>query len=265
MSRAPVLIPDKPGRRYVWPPEGEPEHVVPSVTTVLNNVAKQEWLVPAAGWRVAEYAVENILRWEGLPAGDAKQMLAGVARRDWNQKARLGTDVHKAIDDAIAAWRGEEPTVDLNEKLTPYLAGAFQFLNDHVARVIHTEEVVYNLTYQYAGRVDCIAALNDGPVAVVDWKSGKVDSDMALQLNAYAHAEFVGREDGTQITLPPIEAGYVVQLPGDGTYIAHPVAITSRAFKTFVAYRTVQEWSDRHADDALDEPVVGGEPAAPTN
>lgn len=269
MSRAPVLIPDKPGRRYVWPPPPEPpEKIVPSVTTILDNHAKQDWLVPAAGRRVADYAVDHVLRWEQMPERDAKTLLAGVARREWDRKANKGTVVHNAVD----AYLDGMPTVDLDENLLPYITGALAFLQDHARRVVHHEAVVYNLKYDYAGRVDAICDMVGGSLAIVDWKTGKVGSDMALQLNAYAHAEFVGFEDGGQATLPPINAGWVVQLPGDGTYTAYPVEIDKRHFKTFVAYRTVQKWKDEDEDMALGEPVTPEissepeeEPATTTN
>lgn len=253
-----VVSEGKNGRRYAWPPD-EPTKVVPSVTTILNHVAKP-FLVSAAGREVARYATENILKWSELPVDDATQLLAGVARRVWNQKASLGTDVH----DAIAKLIDGDTEVALDATL-PYVAGATAFLTDHVHRVLHSEAVVYNLEADYAGRVDLIATMKDGPVAIVDWKSGRVGSDMALQLNGYAHAKFVGRPDGTQVTLPPITEGWIVQLPGDGTYKAHPVAITPRAFKTFLAYRTIQKWADDHEGEAIGEPIAGGEqPAANT-
>lgn len=238
------------GRRYQWPPD-DPTHVVPSVTTILNNVAKHDWLVPAAGRRVANYAVDNILQWESMPPDDAKKLLAGVARRDWTKKADAGTAAH----DAVEAFLNREPVVDLDANL-PYLAGALLFLQEHIRRVVHYEQVVYNLTYDYAGRTDLIGITHGGPLAVVDWKTGHTSDEHVLQLNAYAHAEFVGQPDGTRIDLPPIEAGWIVQLPGDGTYRAYPVEISDRAFHTFVAYRTVQKWVDDHQKAAMGAPVA---------
>ena len=243
----------------MWPPDSDDPKVVPSVTTILDNVAKPG-LVAAAGWEVARYAVDSILQWQDLPPDDATQLLAGRHRRAWNQKANLGTDVH----DLIAAHIHGDPPVDLDPKTLPYLAGALAFLTDRVHRVIHTEAVVYNLTYDYAGRVDCIAKMDDGPLAVIDWKSGKISPSMALQLAAYANARFVGNPDGTQVTLPRIDQGWVVQLPGDGTYQAYPVPVNGRAFKTFLAYRTIQKWVDDHEGDVLGEPVAGGTDTAAT-
>lgn len=255
-----VVAEGKNGRRYAWPPDTDDPTIVPSVTTILGNVARPG-LVSAAGWEVAHYATENILKWSELPVDDAAQLLAGVARRVWNRKAELGTDVHDAIEKMIR--HGE---MELDAATTPYVAGAAAFLIDHIRRPIHIEETVFNLEFDYAGRPDLIAQTKAGPNAVIDWKSGKVGADMALQLNAYAHARFVGKPDGTQVTLPaPIDQAWVVQLPGDGTYKAHPVAVNQRTFKTFLAYRTIQKWVDDHEDEALGEPTAGGEPqAAPT-
>lgn len=249
MTKAPILAEGLTGRRYVWPPD-EPEHVVPSVTTILDNVAKP-WLARAAANRVASEAVDTILKWEGLAADDAKRVLANSHTRAWKRKADAGTAVH----DAIEAFLDKEPVVDLDEDHLPYLAGALLFLQEHVTRILHYEAVVYNLTYKYAGRVDAICKFKDGSKGPVDWKTGHVSDDHVLQVNAYAHAEFVGEEDGTQLTLPPQQTGYVVQLPGDGSYKAWPVEITPRAFKTFTAYRTVQKWVDDHKEQAFGDPL----------
>lgn len=252
-NRAPVLIPNKPGRRYVWPPPpATPEHIVPSVTTILDHFARHDWLVPAAARRVAEYAVNNILQWESMPPGDAKKLLAGVARREWDRKADKGTVVHKAID--LYLDTDHEFDADLDPEEFPYLAGVIAFLQDHkVRKILHREQVVYNLKYDYAGRVDLIADFG-GPLGVVDWKTGAIGSDMAIQVNAYAHGEFVGREDGTKVRLPPIDLGYVVQLPGDGTYNAYPVEINDDHFKAFAAFRRIQKWKDEHEDGAIGAP-----------
>jgi hypothetical protein len=252
-----VVAEGKNGRRYAWPPDA-PEKVVPSVTTILKHVAKPH-LVNAAGWEVARYATEHILRWSDLPPDDATSLLAGVARRVWNQKANLGTDVHKAVE-AFLSGEAQPP----RDGVVPYLAGAAAFMAERVHRIVHSEAVVYNLRYDYAGRVDAIAKMDDGDLAVIDWKSGRVNTEMALQINGYAHGEFVGRPDGTTVTLPPITQGWIVQLPGDGTYEATPVPITDRAFKTFLAYRTIQKWADDHEDEALGEPVTGGQDNATT-
>jgi hypothetical protein len=256
----PKLARGMSGRRYVWPPNTDtPEMVVPSVTTILGNLNKPA-LPNWAAREVAKYAVENIPSWENLPANDAIDLLKRAPYRNMSRRGDVGTAVHAAVE----AWintPGEEPPVVDNLDLLPYIAGAISYLNEHVARVIHTEVTLFNREYQYAGTVDAIVKLKEGGVAIVDWKTSKgVYPEHALQLVAYAGCEFIGFDDGTHTRLPPADSAYVIHLPGDATYKAYPVQLTDRAFRTFCALRSIQKWRDDHEADAFMETLSG--PAA---
>lgn len=258
---APALSRNLSGRRYVWPPNtDDPELVVPSVTTILANLSKPA-LPNWAAKKVAEYAVENIPSWENLPPGDAIDLLKRAPYRNMKNRGDIGTAVHTAVD----AWmqdglEGDAEVEDLD--LLPYIAGAIQYLNQHVTRVIHSEVTVFNRQYEYAGTVDAICKLKTGALATVDWKtSNRIYPEHALQLVAYSNAEFIGTTEGQEVTLPPIDEAHVVHLPGDGSYKAHKVNHTPRAFRTFIALRTLQKWRDDYEADAFGETL---EPAAPT-
>lgn len=247
---APALARGQTGRRYVWPPgTDKPEMVVPSVTLILGQLAKPA-LINAAAKEVATFAVENILKWQDLPMRDAHDLLKRAPKRVWDVKRDLGSAVHKAIETVLKTWDGEEVVVN-NMDLLPYVGAAVMYLQDHVAQLLHTETSIYNRTFQYAGTCDAIVILKDGRTAMVDWKSGSVWPEAALQLCAYANGEFIGHDDGTSEDLPHIDLGLVVQLPGDGTYEAREVELTARMWKTFQAARTVQKWVDDYAADAF--------------
>lgn len=259
---APKLARGKQGRRYVWPPNtDDPELVVPSVTTILNNLSKPA-LPNWAAKEVATFAVENIPSWENLPPDDAVDLLKRAPYRNMRKKGDIGTAVHEAVD----LWMDHLlDTVDLPDltdfeveiddlDLLPYVAGAVQYLNQHVHRVLHSEVTVFNRQFQYAGTVDLVAKLRNGAIAAIDWKtSNRIYPEHALQLVAYANGEFIGTDDGQEVDFPPITEAHVVHLPGDATYKAHPVHLTSRAFKTFCALRSLQKWRDDHEADAFDE------------
>jgi hypothetical protein len=271
---APALSRNKGGRRYIWPPNtDQPELVVPSVTTILNNLSKPA-LPNWAAREVAKFAVEHIPSWENLPPDDAVDLLKRAPYRNMTNKGKIGTAVHEAVE----LWMGDGidiPDLDEDEiqvddlDLLPYIAGAVSYLNQHVHRVIHSEVTVFNTEYAYAGTVDAIVKLRTGEIAAVDWKtSNRIYPETALQLVAYANGEFIGMADGTKVDIPPITAAHVVHLPGDATYKAHPVHLTPRAFKTFIALRSIQKWRDDFEADAFDQVLVPqeeDEPVATTN
>ena len=250
---APALARGKTGRRYIWPPNTDkPELVVPSVTTILGQLAKPA-LTNWAAKEVATYAVENILAWQDLPTDDALDLLKRAPYRNMTKKGDLGTAIHTAID----TWIGGEPTID-NLDLLPYVGAAISFMDDHVEKVVHSEVTIFNRTYKYAGSTDCIVTLKDGRTAIVDWKSGKaVYPEVALQLSGYANGEFIGHDDGTVADLPQIDVGIVVHLPGDGTYTSREIELTARLWRTFQALRSIQLWKDDFEADALGKPFKG--------
>lgn len=257
---APKLARGKTGRRYIWPPNTDnPELVVPSVTTILNNLNKPA-LPNWAAREVATYAVENQINWTDLPAGDAIDLLKRAPYRNMRKRGNIGTAVHAAVEAWIAQPGDEPPEVD-DLDLLPYIAGAISFLNEQVHRVVHAEATIFNRKYEYAGTADAIVKLRNGHIAVVDWKTSRaIYPESALQVVAYANGDFVGREDGRKVKFPPPTAAYVVHLPGDATYKAYPVPLTERAFRTFTALRSIQKWRDDHEADAFAETISGPEP-----
>lgn len=256
----PSLTRNKTGRRYVWPPNTpDPELVVPSVTTILNNLNKPA--LPAwAAKKVAEFAHDHLSSWGDLPREAAIDLLKRSPYRDMSGKGDVGTAVHEAVDNWIRAnLDGTEWELD-DIDLLPYVAGVHRFLSDHVHRVLHSEVTLFNRKYEYAGTADAICKLEDGRVAIVDWKTSKnVYPEHALQIVAYANSDFIGSDDGQEIDFPPIDIGYVIHLAGDANYKAYPVELTARAFKTFCALRSVQLWMDDYKDDALGQAVTGSD------
>lgn len=234
-------------RIYVWPPGITPaEMVVPSVTTILQQYSKPQLMYWSAK-SVAEFAVEHILAWQDLPPDAAIAVLKGSPWRESDKKMKLGSAIHAAIDMKL----GQEPTIE-DIDLLPWVGGAFAFLEDLVADVIHSEVTIYNRTYQYAGTCDLICILKDGRTAIVDWKSGSgIYPEAALQLSGYANGEFIGTDDGEELGLPSLEVGIVVHLQGTGRYTAKEVELTPRLWRTFQALRTLQKWRDDYESDAL--------------
>ena len=241
MSASPVLVAGLDGMRYPWP--GEPDLTVPRVTAIIGALGSKVYENLAAK-QVATKAVKDDA-WRSLPDDQAIEFLE---QSRWD-KANFGRDVHRVI----AEWL-DEPTLEIDNVHLDhlnYLTGAIAFLSHHVSRIIHVEKTLYNRQYEYAGTADLIAKMKDGTLAVIDWKTGNVYPEHALQLVAYMNCEHVAGVDGHLGKLPPVTKGYVVQLPGDGTYKAHEFEPTPRAFRTFIALRSIQKWRDEHESEAF--------------
>jgi hypothetical protein len=253
--------------RYYWPPDGG--EALPSVTTITKNLDKSGGLVGSAVKISATYAVEKVLEWEDLPPDDAIRLIKKQHREEWDFKRDRGSAAHKAIEKWLRADRAGdvEPEVDIN--MLPYLAGAISFVTEQVEKVGAIETTIFNLTYKYAGTADALVQLNDGNYAIVDWKTGNVYDEQALQVAAYAHGQFIGKPDGTEIPLDrPITRGIVVQLPGDGTYAAHVAQFACGGkcelrkecppFRAFIGLRSVQKWTDKAKKTSFVDKQTGG-------
>jgi hypothetical protein len=155
----------------------------------------------------------------------------------------------------VAEKAGDDAPEVADIDMVPFIAGAAAFVMDNVKKIGAVEATVFNLTYKYAGTFDALCQLTDDTYAIVDWKTGGIYEEASLQLAAYAHAEFIGRPDGTQIALDrEITKGIAVQVPDDGTYTAYITEFDCGGkceprkecapFRGFVGLRGVQKWED---------------------
>jgi hypothetical protein len=118
--------------------------------------------------------------------------------------------------------------------------------------------------HNYAGTMDLLCEI-DGRMAILDVKTGKsVHEDAALQINAYAHADFLiadpNHPDAVQITpargrrwyewrgdakdehpMPDIQAGYILHLRDDG-WALHEVPISDELYEMFLSLFSVERW-----------------------
>ncbi len=188
---------DNKGRRVyraVDPSTGETV-TLPSVTDVLKALAK-----PALEtWKLKMMATGFSLRPDlvALAASDpyhAGQQAIDAAKA--SAAANLGTAVHAYSVEADAG------TLDL----ATVAPAARSFMERYAAaqqafgwRVVHAERSVCNFTMRYAGTFDRIDTISHFEGCLVaDIKSGKaVYPEVALQLAAYANAEWFLEPDGT--------------------------------------------------------------------
>lgn len=238
-----------------------------SVTALTGLLPKN--LTWWAGNAVANCALDERTRWQAMKTRDeAYEYVRRAHDRIKSSAADVGTEVHRFVE---ARNLGKPmPTVPLPLKARMTHFG--QFLEDFAPETIAAETKVYhrgdrdayNDLHLYAGTLDMIARI-DGQMAVVDIKTGKaVWPEAALQINAYAYADFLvadphhpGAKQITpkrgrrwyewhgpaddEIEMPDVTAGYVLHLRDDG-YDLLPVPIRDDLYDMFLALFPVLAW-----------------------
>lgn len=221
------------GRVYEHPLTGE---VVPSVTTVikcLDKPALPRWAARAA----AEYADRQ---WAVLAELDPAERVTLIKDAPWRESekaANLGTAVHDAVDH----WCRNEPMPRWADGVDTFMEQFVDFLEARQPEFVENECTVWNRTHGYAGTLDFLALMN-GLMTLGDTKTGKgVYPEVALQLTALAHAEFIIRPDGTEDPLPDVHVLGVLHLrPRSWALI--PVTAGDGSWRAFVAALELTRW-----------------------
>jgi hypothetical protein len=261
------------GRTYSHPTTGE---TVWSVSTIIDAGVPKKALTYWAAREVAEAAVANhrvltamvdavrILRSDdnrirGIVSDPdaveaAIDWLKGAPWRKKTRRANVGSAVHSWIEQHTLG-KPLPPVEDLD--VAPYQPAWLAFIADFKPEFLASEMSVWNRTESYGGTLDWIARIG-GRVVIGDTKTGKdVYADVALQLAAYARAEFALMADGSEQPLPALDGAVVLHLRDDGTYRLLPVDVGDAVFKAFLFAREVMRWSEEVAGDVLGAQLAG--------
>lgn len=227
---------------------------IPSVTGILNAIPKQDYLKPWAARLVAEFAYDHRDAWKDLPRDDAVYMLKSKPLRFTAQAARRGTVVHGAI---AAHHLGLDPPEDMSDEEWGYFNAALAYLSEQKVEVKRSEATVYSRKHLYGGTFDALQTRDGGPLEIADFKtSGKVYPEVAMQLCAYARADFIGDPNtGQELELPECKTGVIVRLGADGKYEAVPVPLDDEVFATFLHLIGVREWTEGISRRVLGKPL----------
>jgi hypothetical protein len=268
-------------RKYVWPPHPPHEFTVTSVTSAIGHGLPKPHLVGWAVKKTAEAAIRDhdiVGNWLGKSDKKAAvDHLKGARWRDLDSKADRGTIVHAAVD---AYLRGKPYTKDevqelIHEAELPrsywestvgMIAGAMEFLWEVEPEVIHNEVTLFSREHQYGGTADLICKMKVGgtivPV-VVDFKTSKaIYDEVALQLSAYGHADFVGGNDGSELPIlpgkkkEPIKFGSVIRPISNGTYERADYILTDDVFEMFLACLKIHNSIEAGILEAAKRPTV---------
>lgn len=219
------------------------------VTWIISNGVPKPALVNWAANVTADYCTD---RWDELTELKPSERNARLRRARWEETdkaARRGTEVH-GYAHRLAAGEEVAPPDELVGHVDAYL----KFTDEWQPREIVVEAVVANRRHNYMGTLDLIAELADGKVWLLDWKTGGkgIYAESALQLAAYANAEFIVGPDGAEQPMPNIQAAGCVWLRADG-YDLVPVDAGDAAFRTFLYAQQIAHFTDQPP-----EVVVGG-------
>lgn len=243
-----------------------------SVTSLTSLLPKElSWWASNAAARCAFYEQDQ---WRHLPTKDERyDYVRRAHQRLKDTAADLGTEVHKFVE----AHNLGKPTPTWPLPVKARMTHFERFVADFSPRIEAAETKVYHRpnvmggvdqmireNKAYAGTADMFAEI-DGHMAVVDIKTGKsVWPEAALQINAYAYADFLVADPhhpgAKQITpkrgkrwyewhgpaedeLPVPEAtkGYVLHLRDDG-YDLIEVPISDELYEMFLSLFAVDRW-----------------------
>lgn len=243
-------------RFYVDP--NDARHKVIGVTSVLNQIAKQQFLGPWQAKLTAECAVDDLDVWGPLAKRDragAVDFLKRAPGRSTQGSADRGTRVHEMIEHVLT-----DGLVELDDELRPFYDAFIEFLTATQAKAVLVEQTVWNDTLGYAGSFDAVLEI-DGQNIIVDWKTSRsIYPETALQLCAYANADGVMHADGTITDLPEIHGAAVLHLADAGKSIKWsfvPLSIDG-LMPFFTALIKATEWAAAISQTVVGRPIAGG-------
>ncbi len=230
---------------------GEP---IRSVTTIIGVLDKSGPLVGWAKREVANAAVRNLSTLatmvEASGPESAGKWLATIPGYQRDTAADVGTRVH-ALAEAVS--RGLDVTVTDAER--PFIDHYRRFLSEWQPRFLAAEEMVCSLRHGYAGTLDAIVEMA-GDVWMLDYKTSKgTYPETALQLAAYANADFIGRPNvARKFRLPKVTAYGVLHLRDTG-YEVIPYEVTDATIAAFLDALRLHRWREGEAQTVMGKPL----------
>jgi hypothetical protein len=265
-------------RYYTWAPQGSKiTERYYSVTTIISGGLPKPALIGWAAKMTALAAIEDldvVAKWvkkdlledgslppfgekDGKPTSEgcikAYELLTKARFKKSKKAADLGTAIHEAIE----AWVTDKPIPAWPADVEPFMEQFLEFLDRYEPKFLASEAKVFNRTRRYAGQLDMIVEL-DTPVFqgtyIGDVKTGGVWPEAALQMAAYANAEFIAGPDGLEYEVPKVSGGFVLDLKRD-RYDLIPVRIDQDIYQSFLYIRECFRFMEETSKTCIGAPV----------
>lgn len=224
------LVFQESGHRYAL--DGKSVPSVTTLTGLLDKPALPKWAARSA----AEWCANNPDMLATLGHAAYVEAAAGAPWAKRDKAAERGTRIHDAAEALITT--GEITPADEDDR--PLIEMAADFLDRWDATPILTESLVFadDPWFPYAGRLDSVARLRDGSVWLLDYKTGGVYDEHALQMAGYLGCTHYVSPDGTDVRMPEIDRVGIVQIKADHWHL-FPVDITQDTRRAFSALLTL--------------------------
>src|SRR5690242_17652249 len=241
---APIhAVPTEHGRFYVHPGK---QSSVPSITNIIGMKAKP--LFGAGLKKAANYAADERVKLATLEREEAFKLISSPPDRP-DEPSRVGDLVHLWIEEFIRSQGQGPPQADIDAapNTARWMYETFlKFNAKYQPQYTATEFTVWSNRYGYAGTADWSAIIN-GAHVLVDTKTGKAAyPEVAMQLAAISHADFVLDANGTESPVPEYNRFAVLHLRPRGARL-HPVVKIPEAFQAFLGLKAVFDWNVRCA------------------
>lgn len=239
---------------YSWNDGLTVYHPLPGVTTVIRLIDKSGPLVGWAKRETAASAVRNLdalvaMRKEGGPQA-AIDWLKTIPDYQRDRAADRGVAVHSIAEQII---RGQKP--EIPEELGPYVAAYHGFLREWSPQFVAVEQMVGSLRHGYGGTFDAVARIGNERWMLDVKTSTNVYPETALQLAAYAGAEFIGRPgDPKRYRVPRVTRFGVIHVVPEGAELV-PYAVDRGTYAAFLRCIEVWHWTQGPAKTVVGKPL----------
>jgi len=229
--------------------------VVPSITAVKDMLDKGG-LKHAAAWGCARFVDENLTMLDDMDdSRERRKLIHDAPFKEWSAKARIGDLVHDAIDVYIKTGNSPEWR-DWPVTARHMWESFLKFVIDYQPQWVDAEFTVWSNTWGYAGTMDWAANIR-GWLVLGDTKTGEnVYPDFGLQLAAGMYADFILRDDGTEVPLPAFQRAAVLHVRPRSAALV-PIGKIPECWEAFKATRVLKNWHDYDAPNVIiDVPKV---------
>lgn len=246
----------------------------PGVTAVIGMLPKQDFLAPWQAKMAAERAVDSIDFIKQMVTTAGRDAAVGYIKRAARDYTKVRSDIGTAAHDKFELMiRGDE-VGPVSTDLMDYVANFAEFLDVVRPEFVSAEDIAWSDTHQYAGSFDILMIVrlsrdtlgglqldheNGTPHLLLgDWKtSARTYTDVALQLAAYQHADYIVDADGNWRPMPELDGAAVLHIT-DESWEFIPVRTDDVVFGHFLHLRETFRWVREVSKDVLGTPLARG-------